>query len=288
MNRGTTAIEPVRFHHIKGYRRSLASTMFSSTPADPLQPKLFSADLDGTLIGNPEATQRFKAAWERLDSVARPLLVYNSGRLVENLRRLIDDGTLPKAGFYIGGVGTQVYDAKAKCMLDELKNHFAHSWDLHRVLEVTGQFPGTRPQPVEYQHEFKSSWFLDKASPGIIRKLKRQLAEAGLKIEVCYSSSRDLDVLPQNATKGSTLKWLCERLGIPLDTVIVAGDTGNDSSMFRLPGVRGIIPKNALPELFKATIDVPTYRSRQIIADGVLDGLCHYGVICTLPTKEQP
>ncbi|HET7535740.1 MAG TPA: HAD-IIB family hydrolase, partial [Candidatus Didemnitutus sp.] len=248
--------------------------------------QLFSADLDGTLLGNPESAQRFKKAWEALDRAARPALVYNSGRLIDDLRRFIADGTLPEAEYYIGGVGTQVYDVKAGRMMDELREHLANGWDLAKVREITGKFPGVRPQPDQFQHEFKSSWFLERAAPEHIRELKRQLAEAGVQVKVVYSSARDLDVLPRNATKGGALRWLCERLKVPFDAVLVAGDTANDASMFRLPGVRGIIVENALPELFEATVDLPTFNSRHILADGVLDGLCHYGIVCVLPTKE--
>jgi len=258
-----------------------------NTAAHPPAIRLFSTDLDGTLLGNPEATTRFKAAWTALSPEARPLLVYNTGRLVDDLRRFVDNGTLPPADFYLGGVGTQVFDVRAGRMLDELHTHLADCWDLSRVREITGRFPGVRPQADEFQHEFKSSWFLDRASPTTIRDLKSQLAGAGLKVKLVYSSGRDLDVLPRNATKGGALSWLCARLGVPLDTVLVAGDTGNDTSMFRLPGVRGIIVENALPELFEATVDIPTYSSRQILADGVLDGLCHYGIVCVIPTKEK-
>lgn len=248
--------------------------------------RLFSTDLDGTLLGNPEASQRFKAAWTAVSAEARPLLVFNSGRLVADLRRFVDNGTLPAADYYIGGVGSQVFDVKAGRMLDDLRAHLAEGWDLARVREIVARFPGVRPQPDEFQHEFKSSWFLDRATPGAIRELKRQLADAALEIKIVYSSARDLDVLPHHATKGGALSWLCTRLGVPLDTVLVAGDTGNDASMFRLPGVRGVVVENALPELFEATVDIPTHSSRQILADGVLDGLCHYGVIRILPTKE--
>ncbi|MEJ1972645.1 MAG: HAD-IIB family hydrolase [Lacunisphaera sp.] len=249
--------------------------------------RLFSSDLDGTLLGNPEASTRFKAAWQALSPEARPLLVYNSGRLVDDLRQFVANGTLPEADYYIAGVGTQVFDVKAGRLLTELNDHLAEGWNLTLVRELTAKFPGTRPQPDEFQHEFKSSWFLDRAPPGAIRELKRQMADAGLKVKIVYSSARDLDVLPRNATKGGALAWLCLRLNLPLDTVLVAGDTGNDASMFRLPGVRGIVVENALPELFEATVDIPTYSSRQILADGVLDGLCHYGVVCIIPTKEK-
>ena len=249
--------------------------------------RLVSSDLDGTLLGNPESSRRFKAAWEALPAGQRPLLVYNSGRLVDDLRRFVTDGTLPEADYCIGGVGTQILEVRRAVILEEYSDHLRNGWDLARVRALVGRFPGVRPQPEEFQHPFKSSWFLDRATGAALRDLARQLREAGLDVNLVYSSGRDLDVLPRNATKGGALRWLCPRIGVGFDEVVVMGDTGNDASMFRLPGVRGVIVENALPELFEATVDLPTYCSRQILADGALDGLRHYGVIRDLPTKEE-
>ncbi|HLP25157.1 MAG TPA: HAD-IIB family hydrolase, partial [Acidobacteriota bacterium] len=248
---------------------------------------LFCSDLDGTLIGNAEATRRFRAAWEALSPDARPLLVYSSGRLLSDLRRFVDEGLLPPGDYWIGGVGTEVFDVRANRVLEEFGSYLGTEWKLDAVREVVARTHGVRAQPAEFQTPFKSSWYWDNASAEQIRELKRQLIEAGVAARVVYSSSRDLDVIPRNATKGGSLEWLTRRLTVPLDQVLVAGDTGNDASMFRLPGVRGIIVENAFPELYEATVDIPIFSSRRILADGVLDGLCHFGVICAVPSKHE-
>jgi len=95
----------------------------------------------------------------------------------------------------------------------------------------------------------------------------------------------DLDVLPGSATKGGTLDWLCRHVSVPLERVLVAGDTGNDASMFLLPGVRGIVVENAQPELIEAVIKAPTFNATRVVADEVLEGLEHFGVI---PAAPQP
>ncbi|HXQ80190.1 MAG TPA: HAD-IIB family hydrolase [Opitutaceae bacterium] len=263
----------------------MATDSKAAAPPTPGQVRLFCSDVDGTLVGNPEASQRFKEAWERLPVRRRPLLAYNSGRLIDDLQRFYAEETLlARPDFAIGGVGTQIYDERAGRMLEEYFEHLAARWDPRGVQEVASAFPGVRPQPPEFQHTYKSSWFLEKATPEIIQELRQRLADAGLEAEVVYSSARDLDILPGGATKGGALKWLCDRLKIPPEEVVVAGDTGNDNTMFLLPGVRRIIVENAQPELLEATVHIPTYTSRLVMADGVLDGLRHFGVLTRLPT----
>jgi len=104
---------------------------------------------------------------------------------------------------------------------------------------------------------------------------------------VIYSSARDLDVLPANTGKAHALKWLCERISLPLKQVLVAGDTGNDSSLFLLPDVRGIVVENAQPELYEAVVHLPTYSATRAFADGVLQGLAHFGVITETPSLDR-
>jgi sucrose-6F-phosphate phosphohydrolase len=249
--------------------------------------RLFSTDLDGTLIGNSESMQRFKQTWETIPRELRPLLVYNSGRGVKDTLSFSQARKLPEPDYVIGGVGTEFHDSRHPGEVKEFVAQFGEGWDLPTVERIVAATSGVQRQPPEFLHPYKSSWFLERADRAKIEELKQRLAEAGLDVLVIYSSLRHLDVLPSQANKGNALSWLCRRIGVPLDQVLVAGDTGNDSSMFLLPGVHGIIVENAQPELFEAAVKLPVFVATKIMADGVLEGLKHFGIIPDVPRLQS-
>ena len=255
-------------------------------PPDTSAIRLFVADLDGTLLGNPESAQRFKETWEALPRESRPLLAYNSGRSVKDTLALVAQRKLPEAEYIIGGVGTEFHDTRHPGAVPEFVSQFGEGWNLALVEKIVSATPGVERQPPEFLHPYKSSWYLHRANRQQIDELKRRLEEAGLQVSVVYSSLRHLDVLPGRADKGNALAWLCRRIGIPLDQVLVAGDTGNDSSMFLLPGVKGIVVENAQPELFEAVVKLPVFVATKVMADGVLEGLKHYGLIPSVPPPQ--
>jgi sucrose-6F-phosphate phosphohydrolase len=248
--------------------------------------RLVCSDLDGTLVGNIESTRHFRILWESLVRDRRPLLCYSSGRLIDDNLALLEEVGLPRPDYIIGGVGTQVHEVRQGRIIEEYDAVLGRAWDEKIVEEVVAAIPGIERQPERYLHRYKSSWYLGDAREDVLDELRRQLAERGVEASIVYSSSRDLDILPVSADKGNALAWLCARLDVPLDAVVVAGDTGNDSSMFRLPGVRGIVVGNAQPELFEAVVGLPSYTAQKVMAAGVIEGLVHYGVIPEIPSLD--
>ncbi len=245
----------------------------------PIQ--FFCTDLDGTLLGDEKGARLFKSAWENLKPGQRPFLAYNTGRLLNDVQQLLGQGLIPQPDFIIDGVGTNIFNAREGQVLKEFREILDEDWDLQRVESVLHglDFP-LEKQPGHYQHEYKSSWYLNDAPESHIEQIRTALENADVAVHVVYSSFRHLDILPKAANKGNALLWLLRHLSIPTTETLVAGDSGNDSAMFAIRGVRGIVVGNAQPELLERTQNGAVFRaaSHEVCAFGVLRGLQHFGI----------
>jgi trehalose-6-phosphate synthase len=92
-----------------------------------------------------------------------------------------------------------------------------------------------------------------------------------------YSADRYFDVLPPGVSKGSALVALARQHHWPMTSILVAGDSLNDLSLFRL-GTHGVIVGNAEPALLAAVAASDTVqRPDQPGAAGVLSALRELG-----------
>jgi sucrose-6F-phosphate phosphohydrolase len=246
--------------------------------------RLFCSDLDGTILGSTVPAQRFCECWSERSVGDRPLLIYNSGRTVDNVARLVAARQLPAPEFIIGSIGTELSGGDG-ALAQAFRARLGRDWDLDAVERIVAGHARVRRQPDALRNEFKSSWYWEHALSGEVESLRMRLQEAGIDALVVYSCRQFLDVVPAQAGKGQALAWLCGRLDIPLADVLVAGDTANDAAMFQLPGIRGIIVGNALPELYREVTDRRVFGARGWMADGVMQGLRHFGVFRELPAK---
>lgn len=234
-------------------------------------------DLDGTLLGSPIAAERFAANWSALPEPERPRLIYNTGRTLRDVESLVAARRLPAADFVIGAIGTELGGAGPSTER-EFHDRLWQDWNRLHVDRIVRDVPGVRPQALAYLNVHKSSWIWERATSSELERLRNGLHNAGLRANVIYSCRQFLDVVPITAGKGLALGWLCARLGIDLHEVVVCGDTANDAAMFELPGVRGIVVGNALPELLSSVRDRDVYVAAGWMAEGLIQGLRHFGV----------
>jgi sucrose-6F-phosphate phosphohydrolase len=251
--------------------------------------KFLSFDIDDTLLPSHNITDGFYQFWQRLEFNGNLQLCYNTGRLVDDTMSLINKRILPRPDYLICGVGTTIFNVKEQSIVKEFSQVLEEGWDLKRVNQIisTLSYPINK-QPEHFQNEYKSSWFLDNATTDILEDIRGVLRSKGLDVNVIYSSNRHLDILPKWANKGNSLEWLLKYLDIDPDHVIVAGNSGNDSAMFNIGPVKGIVVGNAQPELMKEANPENTLFSNKIYQEAILEGLEHFGLDFSLNKHELP
>lgn len=249
---------------------------------------LFSTDIDGTIFDGPETARLFADFWRQLRLLpVPPLLAYNTGRLLGDVQNLVEATSLPESDFIIAGVGTQIFNTARSEQVHEWNEVLSGRWDFEKVRStIQDHIEEIEIQPEEFQNDFKCSWFYHNKTREDLDQIRELLASADVDAQVIYSSNRDLDILPLGANKGNALRWLASAEGIPLNRVAVAGDSGNDSSMFLVEDVFGVVVSNAEDALVQAVDGLEVYLSQMPCAHGVVEGLrLHLGLE---PTSHPP
>lgn len=243
--------------------------------------RLFSTDIDGTIYDGPESASLFSRYWDTLRREERPpLLVYNTGRALDDTRALLRDTGLPEPDYLICGVGTVICRAGAAEPLAAWSEQLSRDWDLdlvRRTVRDSGH-ADVSAQPPACQNLHKSSWFWERAPAEAIDEIVDRIRQRGVPVQAVYSSNRDLDFLPAAANKGNAVDWLGGELGMGGGDIVVAGDSGNDLSMYQVAGARGIVVSNAEQALLDAVRarDLAPFLASRPCAEGVVQGLDHH------------
>lgn len=242
--------------------------------------KLLSFDIDNTLINFHTHHSNFPKIWKKYKPINDVLLTYNTGRLIDDVLNLIENGVLPEPDYIISGVGTHIYDYNNQSIVKEFNDILDDGWDLDTVESIVQNINHPiSDQPLKFQHSYKRSYFLYDATPDIIENIEEDFTSAGMHINVVYSGNQYLDILPKFANKGNALQWLMKKLDIKSYETLVAGDSGNDSAMFDMDGVKGIVVANAHEELYKYTKHRQIYHAEVEHGDGIIEGLVYYDIL---------
>jgi sucrose-6F-phosphate phosphohydrolase len=242
--------------------------------------KLLSFDIDNTLIDFYTFKSNFPKTWIKYSIDKNIILTYNTGRLIDDVLHLIEKGVLPHPDYIISGVGTHIYNFKEHSIEKKFNDVLDEGWNLESVENIINkiQHPISE-QPNKFQHSYKRSYFFHDATEELIENIAQDFANANMDVNVIYSGNKFLDILPKWANKGNALQWLLKRLDLKTNQVLVAGDSGNDSAMFDLKDVSGIVVANAHEELYSYTKYKKVYHTEKEKGDGIIEGLIFYGIL---------
>lgn len=280
---------------------SLADRVLSAPPGGA--PFLVVSDLDGTMVGDDATTLRFKQYWQT-QAVSRGCrLVYSTGRTLVQYLELAQEkeGLLAQPDALISAVGTRVYnydgageweeDAMWTTALDD-------QWSEQVVRDACAsavELCGDRRMHFRPEHEMNSHKLTCgvhvEALAAAETHLASALAAAGVQAKLIVSGKGDwryLDIVPGGAGKLESLEYVRNRLNIPKERTLACGDSGNDIAMFEGDNL-SIVVGNAQPDLV-AWLDATSastpladgrprlYRATEHVADGIVQGLQHFGL----------
>ena len=233
---------------------------------------LLATDLDGTfLAGHPENRQRL---YQLIGAHPEIKLAFVTGRGLEVVLPILSDPTIPVPDYIICDVGATIVDGRSRQPVQPLQSDIDARWPgEHTVAQAMAAFAALERQEVPQQR--RCSYFC--TAEAVDARIEE--VAAGLGCDVLHSAQRYLDILPRGVNKGSTLSALVRNLGLEHDSVLVAGDTLNDLSMYEA-GFIGVCVGESEPALLDATRD----RARVLHAihtgcGGILEAMAHFGFL---------
>lgn len=245
------------------------------------------SDLDFTMVDHDDPLHQsllnFNSLWAAEYS-HNSTLVYSTGRSPQRYRELKRQVPLLTPAIVVSSVGTEIFYGKSLEPDPSWIKLLDEGWDRDIVFEEAKTFPQLRLQEESEQRPHKVSFYLDKQdAPRVQEELFSRLKQRGIDVKLIFSGGTAFDVLPKMGGKGEALGYLMRKMkkeGCLSKNVLVCGDSGNDTELFLVEGVNGVIVSNAQEEL------IQWYRSHNFVnnihhasercAGGIIQALEHY------------
>ncbi len=232
-------------------------------------------DLDQSLLGDPEALQELiQVLNAQKKSVSFGVV---TGRRLDSALALIKKHGIPLPDILISSLGTQIHYRQSLVKDVFWTEHIDHHWNRDRIERSLATLPGLKKQPPMEQTPFKLSYFYDAALAPDVTSIIDLLRSKDLTANVMLSFGQFLDIVPTRASKGQALRYVAQRLEIPLEQMLVSGGSGSDEDML-LGNTQGVIVANRHhEELSHLTgTEQQIFFAQRAYAGGILEAITHY------------
>ncbi len=275
----------------------------------PSPAHVLATDLDGTLIpleGNQRNREdlRFLAEEVRRDDLT---LVFVTGRHLESILHAIQANGLPVPEWIISDVGTSLWRREAESRYAPVEAYADHQDEIiasmprAELQERLASIDGLWLQEEEKQGRFKLSYYVDATQ---VEELATRVQQVLDKDEAPYSIIHSvdpfngdglIDLLPAGVSKAHALAWWVEHAGLSPESVVFAGDSGNDWAALTA-GYRAIVVGNADRTLARKVWGKHRqkgwqnrlYLAQQEATSGVLEGCRWFGLVAPLDSTNTP
>jgi sucrose-phosphate synthase len=250
----------------------------------PTADRLLICDVDNCLLGDEEALRRLLDVLDEHRSQIGFGIA--SGRHAGSLLKVLKKWGVPEPDLLITAVGSEIYYGKKLVPDRSWRRHIDYQWEPDRIREVMSDISGYKPQPDREQRRFKISYLVSTKRPTPKEDVEAALRSAGLKVNVVFSHEAYLDILPIRVTKGLAVRHLAFKWALPLDRILIAGDSGNDLDMLSGDAL-AVVVGNYSPELEVLRGWNRVYFADGEYADGILEGIEHYNFLGKVQVPED-
>ncbi len=240
-------------------------------------------DIDDTLLGDDEALARLM----EIMTANRDHIGFGvaTGRTVESTMEVFEKYGLPEPDLIISSVGAEMYYRSQSFPDTGWQTYISKWWNREKITTVLQQFDFLEYQEEETQRPFKVSYYMSPEKDRL-SLLHNILTRNRCHCNIIYSSDQFLDILPCRASKGKAVRYLAYKWEIPLENIMVCGDSGNDNKMLQ-GSSPGVVVGNYKPELEHLRGRRKIFFSEEKYAAGIIDGLRHYRLIEKLQKHEK-
>lgn len=231
-------------------------------------------DIDNTLVGDDEALEHLMMIIkENRETVGFGVA---TGRSINSAIEILKEHKVMMPDVIISSVGAEMY-YRDKFPDKGWQTHISKEWNREKIKSLLDPLEFLTYQEDKNQRPFKVSYNM-KPEKDRIPCIHEILIKNKCHYTLIYSHNRYLDILPHRASKGKAVRYLSYKWEIPLDNIMVCGDSGNDEEMLK-GGTRGVVVGNYSEELETLKGRKRIYFSKQGYAAGIIEGLEKYHLI---------